>query len=320
MRRAAIPAAVLTISLASGALAVPSASAAQKPSGSLSDITALGLSGASPHADQRPDGSVLLYYPSMEAGGTAVASCSMAGACTVVGSIPRIADLTDVVLADGTRRAYYVDLDTQTKFKSIYTATMAADGLSIGAPAAVGISSEGAMAWGVPDAVTLPDGRVRLYWVEPSPQGGMATEVVVSATSTDASGTAFVRDAGYRTTGGVVDFEVLRAEDGNWLAITSTSPEDPNNPQRLFLASSDDGLTWNVNRTSISPLAMSYLDPTGFATGPNTFRIYYAKAPNALGDREYTLEQATLTVGTSDATSDTKKKKKKKKKKKNKKR
>lgn len=171
------------------------------------------------------------------------------------------------------------------------------------------------MAWGVPDAIKLPDGRVRLYWVEPSPQGGMATEVIVSATSTDASGTVFVRDAGVRTTGGVVDFEVLRAEDGNWLAITSTSPEDPKNPQRLFLASSDDGLSWNVNRRSLSPLAMSYLDPTGFATGPTTFQIYYAKAPNVLGDRDYTLEQATLTVGATEKADKKKKKKNKKKKK-----
>ena len=59
------------------------------------------------------------------------------------------------------------------------------------------------MAWGVPDAVLLPDGRVRIYWVEPSPQGGMATENIVSATSTDATGTVFVRDAGTRTTGGL---------------------------------------------------------------------------------------------------------------------
>jgi hypothetical protein len=40
--------------------------------------------------------------------------------------------------------------------------------------------------------------------------------------------------------------------------------------------------------------------------------IYYAKAPNVLGDRQYTLEQVTLTVG-ADTKADTKKKKKKKK-------
>ena len=95
------------------------------------------------------------------------------------------------------------------------------------------------MAWGVPDAVLLPDGRVRIYWVEPSPQGGMATENIVSATSTDIAGTVFARDEGTRTTGGLVDFEVLRAEPGNWLAIMSTSPEDMKNPQRLLVGTSD---------------------------------------------------------------------------------
>ena len=43
-----------------------------------------------------------------------------------------------------------------------------------------------------------------------------------------------------------------------------------------------------------------------------TKQEYYAKAPNVLGDREYTLEQATLRVGAK-ANAQCKKKKKKKK-------
>ena len=299
------------VALVSTVFAV-SATAAQDPTGSLGTPTALGLDGASPHADLLADGTVRLYFPSVQTGGTAIAQCTLVGNCQIVGSIDRIADLTDVVLTNGSRRAYFVELDPSTQQKTIYTALLSADGLALGDRSSLGISSGGAMAWGVPDAVLLPEGRVRVYWVEPSPQGGMATEVVVSATSTDASGTAFVRDAGYRTTGGLVDFEVLRAESGNWLAIMSTSPEDPKNPQRLLLASSDDGLTWRVNPKSLTPNSMSYLDPTGVPTGKDTFLIYYAKAPNVLGDRQYTLEQVTLTVG-ADTKADTKKKKKKKK-------
>ena len=290
------------------------ASAADKPSGKISQRTPLGLSGASPHADLLPDGSVRLYYPSPQTGGTAIADCTAAGACTVVGSIDRIADLTDVVLADGSRRAYFVEIDPNSRQKTIFTAPMSADGLTIGERVSLGFTDGGAMAWGVPDSVVLPDGRVRLYWVEPDPQGQMASEVIVSATSTDATGTAFVRDAGYRTTGGIVDFEVLRAEPGNWLAITATTPEDPRNPQRLFLAASDDGLNWRVNRTSLTPSSLSFLDPTGVQIGSKEFRIYYATAPNILGDRDYSLEQATLTLG-AEKKADKKKKKKKKKKK-----
>ena len=291
---------ILAIAVAVGvgvsALSAP-ASAAPRPVGSLGTPTALGLSGASPHADLMEDGSVRLYFPSPQTRGTAVATCTLAGNCSIVGSIERAADLTDVVLTDGSRRAYFVDFDPNTKFKGIYTAPLSADGLTLGDRVSLGIFSEGAMAWGVPDAVLLPDGRVRIYWVEPSPQGGMATENIVSATSTDATGTVFVRDAGTRTTGGLVDFEVLRAEPGNWLAIMSTSPEDMKNPQRLLVGTSDDGLTWRINPKSLTSRKMSYLDPTGIPTGDDRFLVYYAKAPNVLGDREYTLEQATLRVG-----------------------
>ena len=135
-----------------------------------------------------------------------------------------------------------------------------------------------------------------LYWVEPSPSGRMADEVVVSATSTDASGTSFVRDGGYRTTGGFVDFEVLQANDGDWLAMMSTSPENPGKAQRLMLAASDDGLTWVIHPKPLTPASMSYLDPTAVKIGPRKFKVYYAKAPNMLGDRPYELEQGILTV------------------------
>lgn len=274
------------------ALSAPT-SAAPRPVGSLGAPTALGLSGVSPHADLMEDGSVRLYFPSPQTGGTAVATCTLDGDCSIVGSIDRAADLTYVVLTDGSRRAYFVEFDPETKFKEIYTALLSADGLTLGDRVSLGISSEGAGAWGVPDAALLPDGRARIYWVEPSPQGFRGAENIVSATSTDVTGTVFVRDGGTRTTGGLVDFEVLRAEPGNWLAIMSTSPADL--PQRLLVGTSDDGLTWQINLESLTSREMSYLDPTGIPTGDDTFLVYYATAPNVLGDREYTLEQATLT-------------------------
>jgi len=88
----------------------------------------------------------------------------------------------------------------------------------------------------------------------------------------------------------------LNAKTGAWLAIAATTPEDPKNPQRLLLASSKDGLKWKINRKSLTPSSMSYLDPTGIRIGPRRYRIYYAKAPNALGERAYALEQAVLTI------------------------
>lgn len=262
----------------------------------LSKNTTLNLEGVSPHAEKLPGGKVRLYYPSMEAGGTAVSECTKNGACTQVGVIQQTSDLTTVRLQDGTKRAYWVELNPDTKEKTIHTGVISEDGLTLSEKTPLGISSEGAMAWGVPDSVVLPDGRVRLYWVKPDGSGKMASEVIVSATSTDASGRELTRDPGVRTKDGIVDFEVLQAKDGKWLAIASTSPEDPNRAQRLLVATSKDGLKWNVSKRSLTPENMSYLDPTGVKTGKNTWRIYYAKAPNALGEREYQLEQAVLKV------------------------
>ena len=97
------------------------------------------------------------------------------------------------------------------------------------------------MAWGVPDAVRLRDGRVRLYWVEDSPAGCKEhKEWIVSATSDDITGTRFIRDPGQRTTGGYADFEVLQAKAGDWIAVMSTTPPArPEHPRFL-------GRTWLV--------------------------------------------------------------------------
>ena len=51
------------------------------------------------------------------------------------------------------------------KFKEIFSAEIGEDGLTLSNRVAT-VSDHGAFAWGVPDAVRLPDGRVRLYWLE----------------------------------------------------------------------------------------------------------------------------------------------------------
>ena len=121
------------------ALSAP-ASAAPRPVGSLGTATALGLSGVSPHADLMEDESVRLYFPSPQTGGTAVATCTLAGNCSIVGSIERAADLTYVVLTDGSRRAYFVYFFTDTASNGIYTALLSADGLTLGDRVSLGIS------------------------------------------------------------------------------------------------------------------------------------------------------------------------------------
>lgn len=286
-----------TAALALGVLAMsasPALAATAPLEGRLSARVPLGLSGVSSHPVPQPDGSVQLYYSSMD-GGTAVDLCSAAGSCTRQALLRGINDLTIVTLASGERRGYFVQPDPSTQSRALFTAVIAADGLSYSDPRPLGIASApGEKAWGVPDSVVLPDGRVRLYWVENITSGARAGEATVSATSTDATGLVFVRDPGYRTTGGVVDFEVLQSTPGRWVGIASTTPGRP--PQKLLLASSKDGLTWRVNREPISPASANYLDPSGFATGRNTFRIYFTTSPKSNPFDGFTIVQATLKV------------------------
>ena len=74
-------------------------------------------------------------------------------------------------------------------------------------------------ATGVPEAVALPDGRVRLYYVT---SGGAGPERIDSAISTD--GLTFAPEPGDRLTGGYVDPAVVQLANGSWLMLCSTSP------------------------------------------------------------------------------------------------
>ena len=273
----------------------PAPTTTEAPRPTLTDIADLGTSGVSPHMERNDDGTLRLFYSSMEAGGTAVDLCSADLVCERQGAIQRVSDVTTLTTPAGERRAYLVEFDPNTNDKVIYTALISDDGLTLSGQTSLGISSEGAMAWGVPDAVVTPDGLVRLYWVEPG--DGRASERIVSATSTDGTGTEFVRDDGDRTTGGYVDFEVLRAAEGDWLAVMSTSPENlPASPQAIYVGTSPDGITWNVDPAPLSSLDMSYLDPTGVEDENGNWLLVLAVAPNAMGERHYTMSKATLTL------------------------
>ena len=259
----------------------------------LGDIRSLKTEGVSPHIEASASGYKIAYPAD---GFTKIDDLSSSFQLTNKGTIDRISDLTVVTSGDGVRRGYYVEVNPTTKEKEIYTAEISEDWLTLSNPSSTGFTNGGSMAWGVPDAVRLPDGRVRLYWVEDPPAGGREhREWIVSATSTDSSGTSFNKDPGQRTTGGYVDFEVLQAKAGDWIAVMSSTPETlPSKPQGLFVGTSKDGLGWDVNPENLAPTSMSYLDPTGVAIGPNQWQLVLAESSNSLGDRDYTLVQTTL--------------------------
>lgn len=260
--------------------------------GELGEIVSLSKEGVSAHLE-RIDSGYRLYYASMAEGGQVVALCDGDFQCQAENVLDRIADLTVVETGSGAKRGFWVEMNPDSKLKEIYTGAVSADGLSVSDRRSLGYSGE--VQFGVPDSVTMPDGRVRIYWVVPG--DGPASERIVSATSTDDTGEQFEMDEGFRLEGGWVDFEVLTASDEGWLAVMSSSPESlPDSPQGIFLARSPDGLEWEVNSENLAPEDMSYLDPSGVLNSDGTYTLVMSVAPNALGDRPYTLAYATLSL------------------------
>jgi hypothetical protein len=260
--------------------------------GELGEIVSLSKEGVSAHLE-RTDSGYRLYYASTTEGGQVVAVCDDALQCQAQTVLDRIADLTVVETGSGAKRGFWVEMNPDTKLKEIYTGEVSADGVTVSDRRSLGYSGE--IQFGVPDSVTMPDGRVRIYWVVPGE--GRASERIVSATSTDDTGVEFEMDDGYRLEGGWVDFEVLRASDQGWLAVMSSSPERlPDSPQGIFLARSTDGLQWEVNSENLAPLDMSYLDPTGVQNPDGSYTLVMSVAPNALGERAYTLAHTTLVI------------------------
>ena len=61
---------------------------------------------------------------------------------------------------------FFVQLNPQTNQKDIFTAVFSDDGLSYSEITPLGFPVEkDEPAWGVPDAVLMPNGLIRVYWV-----------------------------------------------------------------------------------------------------------------------------------------------------------
>ncbi|MFM7771799.1 MAG: hypothetical protein ACKO8F_03825, partial [Acidimicrobiaceae bacterium] len=128
-------------------------------------------------------------------------------------------------------------------------------------------------AWGVPDAVLTPDGKVRLYVVESPTLSSNCPERVASYISSD--GISFTKEAGWRLEGGYVDTEVLRAKDGEWVMILADIACTSSNNQKLFVSTSSDGLSWSKPQVLTGSGEFKF-DPTGYEVSTNVFRVYYS--------------------------------------------
>ena len=265
------------------------------------DAVSLGLTGVSPHVE-RTGNADRLWYPSLA--GTIVSDCTDAGACASVPVTGRLgSDFTAITLPNGTRRAYFVETTAGATTKSVSSAACLTTACTAVGPSTIAaaelVVSQNMKAWGVPDAVVTPDGKVRIYVVE-SPVDGRCTEKLASYISAD--GISFTKEAGWRLENGIsVDPEILRAKTGEWLMVLADGPGCSDGVQKLYVATSNDGLTWATPQ-KITGSDLSRLDPTGYEVSTNVFRIYYATAPAGQGvNTTYTIKRGTISIKQSSA-------------------
>ena len=263
------------------------------------DNVSLGITGVSPEAILLSDDSVRLYVTGGSQGMTLYRASDGLTFTEETASLPLGgSDPTLIRLGDGTYRMYYNDRDT------IKTAT-SPDGLAWTEESSTGISNtNGNEAWGVPDSVELPDGRIRLYWVDTpiyvSPPNGY--EVVKSAVSED--GLTFTEESGYRTEntngeGGWADPHVLLAEERNWVGLFSFIPpfteENPNEPMTIHVGTSTDGLTWSIESEPIITVSGGHVgDPASYPLGDGSYRIYHVATSELNPPHDYFITSGIL--------------------------
>ena len=258
------------------------------------DAVTMNITGVSPHVERT--GSVdRIWYPTLA--GTIVADCTEAGECSTIPGTGRLgSDFTAVTLPNGTRRAYFVNPNPGASTKSVFSAECSTSeclsvGTSILTTSALTVPSSGS-AWGVPESVITPDGKVRLYVVE-SPVVGNCTEKLASYISSD--GISFTKESGWRFEDGFsTDPEILRAKNGDWLMIMAANCRDSERVSKLYLATSSDGLTWSTPQ-KLTGSDISRIDPTGYEVSSDVFRIYYTTLTSLEPvDKTITIRRATL--------------------------
>jgi hypothetical protein len=255
------------------------------------DAVTLGINGASAHVERL--NGVDRVWRADGAQGTVASDCNDAGVCTPVSLSGRLGfDFTVVTFPNGSKRAYFKDMDPQSQ--QVYSAPcLDANCTAIGTRTATTEDMKvptSTKAWGVPDAVLLPDGRVRIYIVE-SPVIGKCLEKVASYISTD--GVSFTKEPGWRFENGYVDTEILRAKANDYVMIMADIACTSSRKQQLFMSTSKDGLSWSAPEMLSTP-GLFGLDPTGYETSNGVFRIYYTKFPETKGG-DYVLGRGTLT-------------------------
>jgi len=188
-----------------------------------------------------------------------------------------VSDPTLVKLSDGKVRLYYKGADSNQggpgqAIHKIFSA-ISSDGLNFQREG-LRIDSElsGDKGWAsVPEAVKLPDGRVRLYFVTgDDSNGGIMT-------MTSADGLNF-EERKVLNIKGMVDPSIVSLPDGTYLLLTAVVNEQlaPYRAKGLYLFTSKDGLNFE-NEIPLLKESGAF-DPAGILLNDNTLRVYYGQA------------------------------------------
>jgi hypothetical protein len=185
-----------------------------------------------------------------------------------------VCDPTIVDLSDGKVRMYYKGANNMNpgpgqSIHKIFSA-VSSDGLTF-QKEGLRIDSEtnGDNGWAsVPDAITLPDGRVRIYYVTAAAK----EHGIGSAISSD--GLNFVKELGIRVPN-LVDPALTRIADKYILFAASIDERFGALPRGIYYVESSNGLDFGEPVTVFKE--NNVYDPTVLKIDENTIRVFYGK-------------------------------------------
>ncbi|MEK6940017.1 MAG: hypothetical protein AABX31_04785 [Nanoarchaeota archaeon] len=238
------------------------------------------VDGSVPFVHKLKDGRVRLYYCKNEEILSAISKDGLTFTkeqgvriSPGTGFEAHVCDPTIIDLPGGKIRMYYKGANTMKpgpgSIHKIYSA-ISSDGLSF-QKEGLRFDSENDKDKGwasVPDAIVLPDGRVRIYYVT----NAEAPHGIASAISSD--GLNFVREPGIRVQK-LVDPALIRVGDRYLLFAASIEERSPRVPKGIYYLESSDGLEFG------EPVAVfqgnDVYDPSVLKIDESTVRIFYGK-------------------------------------------
>lgn len=233
--------------------------------------------GAIPFAMRLDDGRIRLYYGTREGIKSSISDDGLTfteepGTRIQPGSLdslePTANDPTVVRLPDGGYRMYYKGAVGQggpgQSIHRIFSA-YSSDGLEfVKEGMCIDSTQTPDDGWAsVPDALVLPDGRVRLYYVS---DGNDVGHGIVAAVSED--GLNFTREGPVMTS--FVDPSVMILDNGDYLML---AVDFSHNPMGICSFTSSDGISFTGKEVVLS--GPDYIDPAIIQLTPTTFRVYY---------------------------------------------